>query len=122
MNKHTILVIDDHEVMRKFLETALKKNYNVVVKKDGLEALHWLEEGNMTDLVIADINMPNMDGIEFLKNIKASTFHHSIQVIMLSARNKSDDRIKCLEAGAVDYLVKPFNPKELELKIKTHLM
>ena len=112
-----ILVIDDERTIRVLLENFLKE-YVVTTKNDGLEGLSWLQEGNMPDLIIADIQMPNIDGYEFVKQIRASGFFRDIPLIVLSGLESSTEKVKCLKLGANDYLVKPFNPEELALRIE----
>ena len=119
--KRTILVIDDEQSIRMLLENFLGKEFEVVAKNDGLEGIKFLEEGNLPDLIVADIQMPNMDGYEFLENAKASGFFNHIPIIMLSGNESSKERIKSLRLGADDYMVKPFNPEELYLRIKNIL-
>ena len=112
-----ILVIDDERTIRVLLENFLKE-YVVTTKNDGLEGLSWLQEGNMPDLIIADIQMPNIDGYEFVKQIRASGFFRDIPLIVLSGLESSVEKVKCLKLGANDYLVKPFNPEELAMRIE----
>jgi len=119
--KRTLLVIDDEQSIRMLLENFLGKEFEVVSKNDGLEGIKFLEEGNLPDLIVADIQMPNMDGYEFLENAKASGFFSHIPIIMLSGNESSKERIKSLRLGADDYMVKPFNPEELYLRIKNIL-
>lgn len=116
--KKKILVIDDELSIRMLLENFLKKNYDVVTKNDGMEALKWMEDGNIPDLVVADIQMPNLDGYEFIKNIRASGYFKDIPLIMLSGIESSSEKVKCLKLGANDYIVKPFNPEELSIRIE----
>ena len=116
--KKTILVIDDEMSIRMLLENFLSKTYNVNTVNDGQEGLKYLEQGNMPDLIVADIQMPNLDGYEFLRNIRASGFFKNIPMIMLSGIESSNERVKCLKLGADDYLVKPFNPEELAIRIE----
>lgn len=116
--KKNVLIIDDELSIRILLENYLKKDYNVVTKNDGMDALKWMEEGNIPDLIVADIQMPNLDGNEFIKNISASGFFKHIPIIMLSGIESSTEKIKCLKLGADDYIVKPFNPEELSVRIE----
>ena len=81
----------------------------------------YLQNGNMVQLIISDLTTPNMGGLELLQQVKASSYFKSIPVIVLSGDTESSTRIKCLEAGAEDYIVKPFNPLELEARIKVVL-
>lgn len=116
--KKRILVIDDEQSIRMLLENFLKKEYEVTAKSDGLEALKWMEQGNIPDLVVADIQMPNLDGYDFIKNVRASGFYKDIPLIMLSGIESSAEKVKCLKLGANDYIVKPFNPEELLIRIE----
>jgi len=83
-----------------------------------MEGLKWMEEGNIPDLVVADIQMPNLDGYDFIKNVRASGYYKDIPLIMLSGIESSNEKVKCLKLGANDYVVKPFNPEELEIRIE----
>lgn len=116
--KKYILVIDDEKSIRMLLENFLSKKYEVTAKADGMDALNWMQEGNLPDLIVADIKMPNIDGYDFIKNIRASGYFKDIPLIMLSSLNSSAERVKCLKLGANDYMVKPFNPEELSIRIE----
>jgi DNA-binding response OmpR family regulator len=116
--KKKILVIDDELSIRILLENFLKKDYDVVTKNDGLEGLKWLEAGNIPDLVVADIQMPHLDGYDFIKNVRASGYFQDIPLVMLSGIESSTEKVKCLKLGANDYIVKPFNPEELSVRIE----
>ncbi|MDP3462773.1 MAG: response regulator transcription factor [Bacteroidales bacterium] len=116
--KKKILVIDDELSIRMLLENFLSKSYDVIAKSDGMEGLKWLELGNMPDLIVADIQMPNLDGYELIKNLKSSGFYKDIPLIMLSGIESSQEKVKCLKLGASDYMIKPFNPEELSIRIE----
>lgn len=116
--KKKVLVIDDELSIRILLENFLKKEYEVVTKNDGMEGLKWMEEGNIPDLIVADIQMPNLDGYEFIKNVRASGYFKDIPLIMQSGIESSTEKVKCLKLGANDYIVKPFNPEELSIRIE----
>lgn len=118
--KHKILVIDDEISIRLLLENFLTERYEVNCKKDGTEALDWLEN-DLPDLIICDIQMPNIDGYQFLKMLRQRGFTRHTPVIMLSGVESSKERIKCYQLGAQDFLAKPFNPEELEELIKKNL-
>lgn len=109
---HKILIIDDEPAIRKLLENFFNGEYEVTSKGNGLDALEWLE-GHHTDLIICDIQMPQMNGYQFLKQLRQRGFTKHTPVIMLSVSESSKDRIKCYRLGAQDFLVKPFNPEEL---------
>ncbi len=117
-----ILVIDDNKTMRTIISSVLKDKYNVTTKVDGQEAYYWLTKGrNMPDLIICDIEMPNMTGYEFLEIIRNSGFFGDIPVIMLSGVDGTTERIRCYNLKAQDFLTKPFNPKELIAIIEKNL-
>ncbi len=112
-----ILVVDDQPIMLKLLEQILKDRYDVVALENGREALEWMYSGNIPDLVVADLNMPEIDGFEYIQKIRESGFFYDVPLIVLSGEESSTERIKCLKLGANDYLIKPFNPEELRLRI-----
>lgn len=117
--KASILIVDDQIMLTDFLVYYFSKNYDVVVKNDGQSALLWLEDGNTPYAIIADINMPKINGFEFLETIKVNPLFNDIPVIMLSGKDSDEDKMEYLKLGADDYLTKPFNPEELELKISS---
>ena len=121
MQRHEILIIDDEQTIRLLLENFLSKNYDVVAKKDGEEALEWLE-GHLPDLIICDIQMKPMDGFTFVEKVRQRGFTKHTPIVMLSGNGeKSEDRVKCYQLGAQDFLAKPFSPVELTELIKKNL-
>ena len=112
-----VLVIDDEPIMRKLLMQILKDKHEVILKENGREALEWMYSGNIPDLVVADLNMPEIDGFEYIEKVRESGFFSDVPLIVLSGEESSAERIKCLKLGANDYLIKPFNPEELGLRI-----
>ncbi len=115
-----ILAIDDELSMRTLLEFFLKETYEVVTIASGEEALEWLDE-TIPDLIISDIEMRGMDGFEFLKQVRLRGYTKHTPVIMLSGKSESKERVKCYQLGAQDYLIKPFNPEELNELVKKNL-
>lgn len=112
-----VLVIDDEPIMRKLLMQILKDKHEVILKENGREALEWMYSGHIPDLVVADLNMPEIDGFEYIEKVRESGFFSDVPLIVLSGEESSAERIKCLKLGANDYLIKPFNPEELGLRI-----
>lgn len=112
-----VLIIDDEPIMRKLLMQIIKDRHEVVVKSNGREALEWMYSGNIPDLVVADLNMPEIDGFEYIKKVRESGFFQDVPLIVLSGEESSAERIKSLKLGANDYMIKPFNPEELALRI-----
>jgi DNA-binding response OmpR family regulator len=113
-----ILLVEDDEFMQAILEEILQTKYRIDIRPDGMTALTFLQSGNIPDLIISDLNTPNMSGLELIEQLKTSDFFSSLPIMILSGEESSDKRIKCLEAGADDFMVKPFNPAELEARIK----
>lgn len=113
-----ILVVDDEITIRTLLEKFLNQNYDVTALADGQEGLSWLQTGQIPDLMIVDLEMPNVDGYEFIKNVRSSGYFQNIPIMMLSGADSSSERVKCYKLGANDFMIKPFNPEELSLKIE----
>ncbi len=108
-----VLVIEDDSPLCWLLEKILHNKYEVIIMNNGMEALSWLSDRNIPDLIISDIKMPSLDGIELLENLSSSGLFKNIPVIMLSGFEDSAKRKQCLELGAFNYLVKPFEPQAL---------
>lgn len=113
----SIVVIEDDPFMQGILSQCLSEHFSSVIVNDGMEAISYLQEGNLPDIIISDLNTPNLNGMEFLQQVKSSGFFSSIPVIILSGTESTNTRINCLEAGAEDYILKPFNPRELVARI-----
>ena len=117
-NSAHILVVDDDNRIRSLLQRFLRDNeFYVSVAKDAASAREMLKEYRF-DLLIVDIMMPEESGLEFLQTLRQES---NVPVIMLTAMGETADRISGLECGADDYLPKPFEPKELVLRIKSIL-
>ena len=111
--KQQILIIDDDLPMRCLLHGILSKKYVVTSMGSGIEACTWLSEGNVPDLIISDLCMPGMDGMEFLQTLQESGLYKNIPVIILSTMQEEWTRKRCLAEGAIDYLNKPFELENL---------
>ena len=121
MVKEKILVVEDDKHISKLLKYNLEKSgYDCTVAGDGEEALAVLPKYRF-DLIILDIMLPKMDGFELCRLIKQDVKLKNIPVIMLTAKGEEVDRVVGLELGADDYIVKPFSPRELILRIKAIL-
>jgi len=114
----TILIVDDKPEICAIIEQFLGETYNFVTKNNGLDAMAYLQSGNIPDLIISDINMPLLDGKELVKQLKLSGFFKDIPIIILSSIENTKDKIELLKLGADDYMVKPFNPEELEIRVQ----
>lgn len=112
-----IVVIDDNTTMGNLLKSILESSYDVTVFENGLDALAHMQKGDIPDMIIADLNTPVLNGYELLVQLKSSSYFGAIPVIILSAEESTDVHIKCLKGGAEDFILKPFNPFELEARI-----
>ncbi len=113
-----ILVVDDEQSIRTIVEYALKDaGFEVVTASRGDEALTVMER-DPVDLVVLDVMLPGMDGLEVCQRIRAE---RSVPIIMLSARGEELDKVLGLELGADDYVTKPFSPRELVSRVKANL-
>jgi DNA-binding response OmpR family regulator len=117
---NTILIVEDNIDMRSFIKSELKHEYNVLVAGDGLEGLKQAEE-HLPDLIICDVMMPNMDGIELCKKIKSNLHTSHIPFILLTAKVDLDTKYDGIETGADDWIPKPFEMEYLYLRIKNLL-
>ena len=113
----TILIADDDLPNRFLLQTILdKQGFNVLQADDGLQAVEVFKR-ERPDLVLMDIKMPNMDGYEATRNIKAMSGETFVPVIFLTATSDSDGLAKCVESGGDDFLTKPYNHVLLKARI-----
>ncbi len=112
----TVLVVDDNEDMRRYIKRLLEDDYHVLTAQDGLLA-EGVVNKQLPDLIVTDLMMPNRDGLEFVKTIKLKPKLANIPVIMLTARAGLHDRIQGLMAAIDDYMVKPFDGRELKIRI-----
>lgn len=119
--KFRILAIDDEPSVLMIIQHFFKEKYDVVVKNKAEEGIKWMQEGNLPDVIVCDLTMPEINGMELVQMIRSSGFFSTIPLIMLSATESSEQKIQVLNAGADDFMVKPFNPKELEARINSIL-
>jgi two-component system chemotaxis response regulator CheY len=117
------LIVDDFSTMRRIVRNLLKEiGYgNAEEAEDGAVALGMLK-GSKFDFVVSDINMPNMNGFELLKSIKADGALKAIPVLMVTAEAKKEDIVQAAQGGAAGYIVKPFTKATLEEKVQKILL
>jgi two-component system chemotaxis response regulator CheY len=115
--KRILLIVDDDLSILKLLNFILSKEYEIVVKTNGFDALDWLENGNMPELIISDLAMPTFDGQAFVKNVKISGFYKDIPVVLLSAAHDLEEQVAVMPFKVDAYLQKPFNPTILKAQI-----
>ncbi len=112
MQPRKVLVVDDSKLMHKMYEVMLRQ-YALVYALDGRQALDRLREHPDIDLVLLDVNMPNMNGLEFLAELRADASRTDLPVIIISTEGRDEDTARGLEAGATAYIKKPFHSEEI---------
>lgn len=109
----TILTVDDTASMRQMISFTLGSvGYEIVEASDGAEALR-LAQSRSFDLIIADVNMPNMDGITLVKSLRALNAHRFTPILVLTTESQEEMRQEGRRSGATGWIVKPFNPEQL---------
>tara|TARA_R110002049_G_scaffold51189_3_gene144978 strand:+ start:24158 stop:28207 length:4050 start_codon:yes stop_codon:yes gene_type:complete len=119
-SKTTVLIVEDNFELQSFLKGLLSELYNVLLAENGKEG-YYLAKNNLPDLIISDIMMPEMDGIELCEKLLKNSLTKHIPIILLTAKNSTETKITGLKAGAIEYINKPFNSNELVLKVNNIL-
>ncbi len=121
MAKETILIVEDDEDILQLIKYNLENaGFDTITASDGLEALNKARR-HMPDMILLDLMLPGMDGFEICKELKRGSETARIPILMLTARGEEVDRIVGLELGADDYVVKPFSPREIILRVRAVL-
>lgn len=119
--RRVILIADDSPTIRKFVAIALKmQGFEVLAAADGMEAIELLPSNNI-DLIITDLNMPNLDGFELIKSVRENEEFKEIPIIILSSLSGSDEIKKGEKCGANAYVIKPFDPKRIQYEVAKFL-
>ena len=114
-----VLIADDDDVLRRILQVRLTRwGYEIVEARDGLEAYRILDGSEAPKLAILDWIMPGMDGVEVCKEIRQRENHPYTYLLLLTSKHRKEDLIAGMEAGADDYIAKPFDPEELKLRLR----
>ncbi len=116
-HKPIILIVEDHAEVRGYIKGILRDEYRIIQAEDGGKGLKIATE-KQPDLILSDVMMPQMDGFEFCRRIKEDHQTSHIPVILLTARAGQEDRLEGLETGADDYLTKPFDARELQVRVQ----
>jgi DNA-binding response OmpR family regulator len=121
-HRDSAVVVEDHGHVRYLVERLLEREgFEVTALSDGKEAAAYFADHAPTDVVILDLMLPYLDGLELAQLIRAHPRWRTVPIIMLSARSQDEDIVRALQAGANDYLCKPYSPKELLARVKLRL-
>lgn len=115
-DERLILIVEDNKSFRVLMNHFLSKRHRVVTKNNGVDAMRWLEKGNLPDLIILDLGMPEMTGNDFLEGVKSSGFYQDIPIIVVSGNQEETFNANLLK-DIQHYFKKPFDPRKLLEKI-----
>lgn len=115
-----VLVIEDNHEILRLIHDILRDQYRVLTAVDGLEGITIIEE-RLPDMVICDVMMPEMNGMELCRKVREKDLTQHIPLLMLTAKVGHDSKLEGLRSGADDYIIKPFDPEELKLRVHNHL-
>lgn len=119
--KKTILIVEDNFDLQAFLKELLINQYNIILADDG-EQGYYYAKSNFPDLILSDIMMPKLDGIEMCKKLQKDSLTRHIPIILLTAKNSTNAKLEGLKSGAIEYINKPFNTNELLLKVQNIIL
>ena len=109
-----VLTVDDSKTIRDMLKFTLAgAGFQVQQAEDGVDGLRTLKAAGAVDVIITDINMPNMDGFEFIENVRRDAAYKSTPILVLTTESGADKKTRAREAGATGWIVKPFDPQKL---------
>jgi len=118
---HEILIVDDNPENLRVLSAVLEQEgYEVRAATNGQQALDSIAAAE-PDLILLDVHLPEMNGLEVCRTIKKDPKHEDLPIIFLSALSDSFNKLQGFEAGAIDYMTKPFDAEEVKIRVKTHL-
>ena len=120
--KQVVLIADDSSTVRKFVTFSLSaQNLEVITAVDGMDALEKVSQASRVDLVIVDLNMPNMDGYEFIENLRKSETHKDVPIIILSSERSDEAKQRGKDVGADIYMEKPFDADKIKYQVSKYL-
>ncbi len=121
MTSKTVLIVDDEAAIREMIAVALQMAGYRCLEAENAQSAHAIVVDHQPDIILLDWMMPDVSGIELARRLKRETAYADIPIIMLTARSEEDNKIQGLEAGADDYITKPFSPRELIARLKAVL-
>ena len=115
-SRKTILIVEDNYELQAFIKELLIVQYNIILAENGEEGYYYAKS-NLPDLILSDIMMPKLDGVEMCIKLQNDDLTKHIPIVLLTAKNSTNSKIAGLKSGAIEYISKPFNTKELLLKV-----
>ncbi|MDO4553511.1 MAG: response regulator [Lachnospiraceae bacterium] len=119
--KKRILVVDDDVMLLKLAESILYDSYEVAMAKSGLQAIRYIKNRGIPNIVLLDVDMPEMDGYETLEQIREIPGGENLPIIYLTGRTGVETEVRCLESGAIDFIGKPFSKDVLLSRIRLRM-
>ncbi len=119
--KPSLLLIDDEAAIGMIVRIQFEKDYELTMMTNGLNGMKWISAGNIPDIIVLDLNMPEMNGLDFLKEVRKLNYFKNTPMIVLSGEDSSAKRIEVFQNGADDFINKPFNPIELRVRMERFL-
>lgn len=116
-----LLIIDDEPALRLILKEYFKSSFNVILLENGKALIDFLQTNPLPSVIVVDLLMPDMNGLDVIKEIRSHENYQALAIIVLSGKTESKERVDCLNAGADDFMIKPFNPEELRARIQAIL-
>lgn len=121
MNKHKILIVDDDSIALAIARAMLENDYDVTTAKSGREGLGYMRKETLPDLVLVDMVMPGVDGLEFIRTVRADDQLPEIPIILMSSTNTNKEVLGSYTSGTSDFIAKPLEADILNMKVKLHL-
>ncbi len=119
--KKKLLVVDQSDSTKIILDHFLGKEFDIIQKSNGYEALDFLNSGVDIDFLITELNLPLLNGKELIQKLRQSHLFSNLPILLLTASSESKDRIECMNLGADNFIEKPFNPFEIQARINAVL-
>ncbi len=116
-SKPSVLVIDDDPFIHLILNETLCDHFKITILSDCIQGITCMKNGNLPDIIVSDLNIPDFDGLSFLEKVKSIEILKAIPFIVLSGNEDPKVRNKCIESGAYDFIKKPFTPRDLKERL-----
>lgn len=119
--KKTLLIVDDEPGVRLLLEHYFSEDYNVISKEDGDDAMEWLNAGNEPQLILTDIEMPRLNGLELIRKVRNELNKTDLPCLLVSGKSKEEYYLNSFRLGANGFIAKPFSAETVKKEVEYHL-